>query len=378
MLAPALFLIAQATEAATVSVVPKPLPIDATLLYKAADFGPTFVSAKAQEVTITSAEIKAPFPFTVALPSWNGTSPAGTGLRFALRVKRTPEATWSPWLTVGEWGDAPATASDEVLKATEAEVDVDTVLAKDGAGAFQWRYSLYRSPDATQSPTVSRLAICLTGDASTSEAVAYRAAHPDPKSVWTGVLPVPFTSQKSDDPRMNRALCSPTTTYMALAYSGAKLPHLEEFSKRVYSKAFDLFGVWPRAIAAASERGLPGYVSRIRNWSQLRAELAKGHPIGASVRFKVEDLERPPPYSTQGHLLLVRGFLPTGEIVVNDPASSEKGEGFVWLPEDFEKAWFGKGGVAYVFEVPMDRQRTGSVRERARSTGEAAKLRQPL
>ncbi len=361
-----------------------PPPQDATLIWPATDLGAAPDSRPERQVLVSKPQ-KAPFPFTKGLPSWNAKAPAGTGLRLAVRVRPVPpsfpmpqlvpavlatpssyalvpgmsdvavsgEGDWSPWLNVGEWGDAPPPIPpDETLQWGGARVDVDTLELKAPATEFQWRAIVSRNPEATESATLSRVAMCFTGDGTTAEARAWQKANPEPRSDWSGVWPVPYKSQKSDDPRMKSSLCSPTTTYMALSYSGATLPELEDFSKRVYDKRFDMFGVWPRAVAAASERGLPGYVSRIRSWGHLRAVLAKGYLVGASIRFKKDDLRRPPAYTTAGHLTLIRGVLPTGEIVTNDPAF-DQGEGFTWLPEDFEKAWFGKGGVAYIFEEPQ-------------------------
>jgi hypothetical protein len=362
-----------------------PPPIDATLLWPASALTAQPESSTDRQVLV-SKPLGAPFPFKTALPSWNAKAPPGTGMRLAVRVRpvapafpmpqmvpvvlATPssyaivpaiadftvsgEGDWSPWLNVGEWGDTPpAMPTDETLQWGGAKVDVDTILLKSPATEFQWRVILNRGAQAVESPVLTRLAMCFTGDSATTEARAWAASHPEPSTAWYGVLPVPFKSQKTDDPRMKSSLCSPTTTYMALSATGAALPPLEEFSQRVYDKRFDMFGVWPRAVAAASERGLPGYVSRIRTWSHLRATLARGHLVGASIKFKKEDLQKPPPYSTQGHLTLIRGVLPSGEIVTNDPASPEQGEAFTWLPEDFAKAWWSRGGVAYIFETPQ-------------------------
>lgn len=367
-----------------------PAVADATLLWTAADIGQAEIGPAGERAVLITRPLAAPFPFRNALPSWNGSAPEGTGMRLAIRVRpvlpaspsprivpvvvATPssyvlvpasdsayvagEGDWSPWLSVGDWGDAaPPMSSDETLQWGSVKVDVDTLLLGSPATEVQWRITLSRRPNATQSPRLTRLAMHFTGDATTPEAQAWLAAHPEPVSDWTGVWPVPFRSQKTDDARMKSSLCSPTTTYMALAYAGAEMPDLETFSRRVYDRTFDMFGVWPRAVAAASERGLPGYVTRIRSFGHLRALLSRGYVVGASIRFKKEDLRRPPSYSTAGHLVLIRGVLPSGEIVTNDPNSTDTdtGEGFRWLPEDFSKAWFGKGGVAYVFEVPGKR-----------------------
>ncbi|MBI6546994.1 MAG: C39 family peptidase [Cyanobacteria bacterium NC_groundwater_1444_Ag_S-0.65um_54_12] len=338
-------------------------PVDATLFFTSAELADSYLGSAGRELTVMSAPIQAPFPFTVAIPSWNAVAPAGTGLRFAIRIRLTEDITansiaalptdWSPWLTLGEWGDAPPPLPDETLETPDLRINVDTLETAKPVKVFQWRYTLFRSAVATASPLLRRLAICLSGDDTVAEGASWKVRQLATVNNWTGVLPVPFRSQETSEPRMKGSLCSPTTTFMALAYHGAAPPSLEDFARRIYDKRFDLFGVWPRAVAAAAERGLPAYVTRFRNWNQVRAELAKGHLLGASIRFKEGELERPPAYrTTKGHLLLIRGFLPSGEIVVNDPAQPQGGEGFVWLPRDLEKAWLANGGVAYVFEAP--------------------------
>jgi hypothetical protein len=75
-------------------------------------------------------------------------------------------------------------------------------------------------------------------------------------------------------------------------------------------------------------------------------------PVIASIRFREGDVKGFLYKSTGGHLLVVRGFDENGDVIVNDPASREKGNGPVYPAAEFAKAWFDNGGVGYVIRKP--------------------------
>jgi hypothetical protein len=51
---------------------------------------------------------------------------------------------------------------------------------------------------------------------------------------------------------------------------------------------------------------------------------------------------------TAGHLIVIRGVTKEGDLIVNDPASKDKGNGAVYKAKELEIAWFGHGGVGYI------------------------------
>ena len=49
-------------------------------------------------------------------------------------------------------------------------------------------------------------------------------------------------------------------------------------------------------------------------------------------------------------MIVIRGFTPEGDVIVNDPASREHGDGAIYPAEQLARAWFAKGGVAYIIK----------------------------
>lgn len=56
--------------------------------------------------------------------------------------------------------------------------------------------------------------------------------------------------------------------------------------------------------------------------------------------------------SSDGHLLVIRGMTPAGDLIVNDPASMQRGNGAVYKANEFAQAWFDNGGVGYIIRPP--------------------------
>jgi len=84
----------------------------------------------------------------------------------------------------------------------------------------------------------------------------------------------------------------------------------------------------------------------------VKLDIAKGHPVIASIRFKKGEVKGFLYEFTRGHLIVIRGFTPDGNVIVNDPASRDKGNGPVYPATEFAKAWFDNGGVGYVIHPP--------------------------
>jgi hypothetical protein len=76
--------------------------------------------------------------------------------------------------------------------------------------------------------------------------------------------------------------------------------------------------------------------------------------VVASIRFEAGEFPSAAPVlsETDGHLIIIRGFTPAGDVIVNDPASREHGHGVVYKADELAKAWFGHGGLGYVIAGP--------------------------
>ena len=103
-----------------------------------------------------------------------------------------------------------------------------------------------------------------------------------------------------------------------------------------------------------AELGLEAEIlQHFRNWrSGLRALIALVTPVVALIRFRKGEVKGFLYESTAGHLIVIRGFKPNGDVIVNDPARREKGNGVVYQASEMAKAWFDNGGVGYVIRKP--------------------------
>ena len=135
---------------------------------------------------------------------------------------------------------------------------------------------------------------------------------------------------------------------MVASFFGASRS-LTENSLAIYDEEARIFGNWNRAVQRAGELGLDAWLARFRNWDQVKAQIASGVPVIASIRFEKGAMPSNPIYQdTDGHLIVIRGFTAGGDVIVNDPASRDKGNGVVYKAHELATAWFGAGGVGYV------------------------------
>jgi hypothetical protein len=209
-------------------------------------------------------------------------------------------------------------------------------------------------------PSVRHMAVTYTGVVSdpAKRAKIYESTNdpttrPTTIGNWARDLDVPFRGQ--GDFKNPRAIwgmiCSPTSTSMVLSFYGIDRTTVEN-AMAIYDPQYDMFGNWGRAVSRAGELGLEAELQRFRNWDQVHAMIAQGTPVVASIRFRKGEVKGFLYESTAGHLIVIRGFKPNGDVIVNDPARREKGNGVVYQASEFSKAWFDNGGVGYVIRKP--------------------------
>jgi hypothetical protein len=316
----------------------------------------------------TSDETAARFPFTELIPSWNVTTPPQTGSRLYVRTRDAQTGDWSPWLYIGQWGRTAPT-DERVTKFDGGRVSVDCLELDRPANAWQIRADLVSfDTNVEVNPAVRRLAVVYTGHvedpakrdellgrtarATTAEDAAAAAptrATTQPRAAWAVDLPVPFRPQGDNPKALRGQTCSPTSTTMLLEYWGVKKPMIDN-CLAIWDSEYEMFGNWGRAVARAGEVGLDAWITRYRNWDEVRADVAAGQPVIASIRFARGEYSSFIYDGTAGHLLVVRGFTPEGDPICNDPASRAFGRGVVYKAADLGRAWFGNGGVAYVLK----------------------------
>jgi hypothetical protein len=207
---------------------------------------------------------------------------------------------------------------------------------------------------------VRRLAVCYSGIVSDSkqrekihESTNDPTTRPSTIGEWARDLKVPFRGQ--GDFKNPKALwgmiCSPTSISMVLSFYGIDKTTVEN-AMAIYDSQYDMFGNWGRAVSRAGELGLDAQLERFRNWDQVHARIAQGTPVIASIRFKRGEVKGFLYEFTLGHLIVIRGFKSNGDVIVNDPARRDKGNGVIYKPEELAKAWFNNGGVGYVITKP--------------------------
>ena len=315
------------------------------------------------------------FPFTELVGSWNTITPPGTWVETTARVVAA-DGTRSKSYSLGRW-----TMDRDTINRTSvpgqgddlADVSIDVLVARSGRSFLSWQLtvSLYRESGADVSPEVSLLAGVASALPQERPALPTRTA-----SVGSGVaLDVPTYSQEMHTGHYTQfsgggeSWCSPTSTAMVLTFYGVG-PVLddyawvdrEEANPRVVHAAAHTYdweygaGNWPFNTAYASEFGLRGFVTRLRSLREAEEFIHAGIPLIASVSFADDELSGAG-YSSEGHLLVIVGFTPSGEVIVNDPAShriASDGEvRVVYEREQFKTAWLdGSGGVVYVIHPP--------------------------
>lgn len=305
-------------------------------------------------------------PSTALLPSWNVTRmPSGTWLRVHVRV--ADGSRNSTWKKVADWRYALAGGKRQTF-GTQADalayLNTDTVRAKGGKTFDRWQIQVkvMRRTTAKKAPIVRNVA-------GVASAYVSKTARTSRTSMTRTIdLPVPTYSQMIHSGHFpeygggGQAWCSPTSTAMVLRYwglgpqarhypwaSGAD-PWVDHAARFSYDSSYRGTGTWPFNTAYASLFGADAVVHRLVNLRAMEQYIQKGVPVVASVAFARGQLTGSPISATPGHLMVVRGFTASGDVIVNDPAGRTNGEvRRTYKREQFERAWLGgSGGVVYV------------------------------
>ncbi|MBV9278495.1 MAG: C39 family peptidase, partial [Chloroflexi bacterium] len=240
-------------------------------------------------------------------------------------------------------------------------VDTDTFrTAPDRVvSAYQLSVTLFTA-SVTVSPVIRSVAVVASHDAP-----VYAPMRAD-RSVWGRDLPVPPRSQMLLRYRGlafgggGEAWCSPTSTSMVMAYWATRLRRpglyrtVPEAARGTYDATYDGTGNWPFNVAYAASFGLTGFVTRMVSMSQVEQWIKVGVPIVISIAFRYGELPGEPLQASAGHLVVVRGFTRTGDVVTNDPgAATDAGTRIVFPRSILERVWQdGSHGTAYVLYPP--------------------------
>jgi hypothetical protein len=301
--------------------------------------------ARSASATLESPDLEAPAPFDDVVGSFSADVPAGGEVELA--VKARTAAGWSDWYLLGTAradGFASAPKSDDAV----AALDVDQLKLKQEATAVRYRLKL-RSGEGFL--VLRSVALALSSaDAPAGPPAAAVGA-------WTKELAVAPRSQRDAQEKYRNDVCSPTSLAMVLEYWGRKR-ETEEVALAVQDRTSQLFGNWSANAAYAALSGLDARVARLESIAELEREIADGRPVVVSVTFADGELPGAPLKRTSGHLLVVAGFTPDGDVVVLDPAAPDRDQARrVYGRAAFHKAWrVNKRGLAYIIGPDLPRR----------------------
>lgn len=315
--------------------------------------GVTLTCPPGAEALYESPVIAAGRPFNEVLLSWNVDTPAGAGFCVELRIGRSADGLWSPYLYVGDWGDTLPPA-ERLVTCPQGRIDVDYFRSPERFDRAQYRLRAVGHPDCPTELRIRRIAVCLSDLTGIPPSVAppEDPAAPAPPAAWQRRLPVPFRSQATDNPDHAGRICNPASVAMVLAYRGRDLP-TAAVAAACHDPAHDIYGNWPRSIQAAYSLGLPGYATRLSDWAAVERLIAADQPLVITIRVNAPgDLAGAPYRTTDGHVLVLTGFDADGNVAVNDPAARTAERGcLTYRRADLERVWMReRGGVAYVLE----------------------------
>jgi hypothetical protein len=241
-------------------------------------------------------------------------------------------------------------------------VHVDNLVLDRPASSFKIRAKLQSfSLDKGINPIIRRIAIAVSGQVNDADQFAKLSRPVKIEGDWRRDLGVPFRPQGDGYKSFAGVICSPTSTSMVLQYFGVNRT-TDENALAIYDPENDMFGNWGRNIARAGDLGMDAWLDRFRNWDKVKSYIANGQPLIANIRFKAGEFPSNVQKATAGHLIVIRGFTKDGDVIVNDPASRDKGNGVIYKANELAKAWFeNSGGVGYVIH-PATHESTAQAR----------------
>ncbi len=303
--------------------------------------------------TIEFEPLIAPFKFNEVLVSWNLNLPSNVSYAVDVAVGTRFDDSWSPWMLIDQLG--PNLVDEKPNKQFDGgKVDVDYFVSEQRFDRLRVRLRLLGQVKQSISYKMERMNVTLSD--TTRRADSWQPELPSvsepSRDAYTRRLPVPHRSQYTGRSELRGRICSPTSLSMVLAYHGIDKP-TATVVEACLDPVHDIYGNWPRNIAAAFQLGAPGYLTRINDWAVVQQHIAAGRPVIASIRFDRPELIKAAPYKmTNGHLIVICGFDEDGNVFVNDSAVASEEEGRrTYDRAQLEAAWFGgSAGVTYVLD----------------------------
>ncbi|GHO43448.1 peptidase C39 family protein [Ktedonospora formicarum] len=298
-------------------------------------------------------------PINSLIPSWNATTPTGTWIQTHVRI--LVSGNWSRWYKLPIWASDLNTVKRHSIDGQDdgfGTVDTDTFRTKGyTVTSYQLAVTLCTTSLNT-SPSVYRLAAV----ASHETDAQYTPQVNSDQGAWGKNLNVPQRSQMlaeykgKDYGGGGEVWCSPTSTSMVLAYWSSVLNRQDlvqtvpDTARDTYDFTYQGTGNWPFNTAYAGSKGLTAYVTRMYSMSQIEQWIKAGVPVIISIGFRAGELPKSPVSSTDGHIIVVRGFASNGDVIVNDPAAaSNDGVQITYNRQALQNAWLRSShGTVYI------------------------------
>ncbi len=300
-----------------------------------------------RESEFTSNAVRMEFASDELVMTWNATAPPGTSVSMAFAVSDDAE-NWSKWFEMGDW------KTDTARERQCADRDWGKLSVDHFRSVGKFRFAKYRAifhtADPSQAPLLRRVFFCHSdvksgGDC---EAATYAGTSVD--------LDVPWLSQYDErvvkDPvMMDAGVCGATSVAMVLRYHGIAA-NVRNVGRRAWDPSAEIYGNWAFLCAAASEYGPAAWVQRFSDWSSVREFLESGIPVVISISYNKGTMSSEPEKETAGHLIVVRGFTGDGDVIVNDPGTTDeqRGRRYVYPACELGRAFFGHGGVGIIIK----------------------------
>lgn len=274
------------------------------------------------------------------VPSWTGFAQNGSTMKFYVK----PDIEGAQEFCLGFWSEGVATPSTRTSFNDQedafSKVATDSLILKNPCNRFFVRIVASPGEDGTF-PILKDLNFVLTNGES------YRT--PNSMPLWDTLLDVPLRAQMSYEG--GGVLCSPTSISMILGYWSKKVnkPELDNdvpiVQANVYDPGWEGTGNWPFNVAfAGSQRGMTGYVTRLRTIQDIEAFIGFGIPIATSVSYGL--LKGLGKQENDGHIVVVVGFDKDGNPIFNDPGKNVVR--MTYKRADFERAWGNSKNTVYV------------------------------
>jgi hypothetical protein len=299
---------------------------------------------------IESQDIVPGFDFDEVVLSWNAEAPSGSYVKIYLQARRGQ--TWSRPFCYAIWNsDNTPMKRMSVRRQRDdiAALNADILNLNKPADAVRVSVKLC-SADGKAYPTLRMLTVHVLDSRSPLPDIRAK------KSVWGRDLDVPQLSQLSvpDGGRF----CSATSTAMLLSYWAQELgrPELtcgvQQAVDGIYDIGWGGTGCWPFNTAFAGQfSGIRAIVTRFTSIKEIEEWIAKGVPVIVSLDYNKLRARNAP---SAGHLMVMRGFTPEGECILNDPATRldlGRNARVVYSRQALEASWLtnpGSWGTVYL------------------------------